>query len=155
VTTEHCASSALYAITLLRLESVTARGMMPDQAASSMVMARSTTPKGKIGEYGMGMRTACSNLGAQFEIIACTSDGELGQGAQQAGDRCRVAVVVAVREGVRPLAGLGDRLIAGLGESKTRPLQAPSIFRTACSQGHQPSPEPRRRGSPWCWAGLL
>jgi hypothetical protein len=41
--------------------------------------------------------------------------GELGQGVQQAGDRCRVARVVAVGEGVRPLAGLGHRGLAGFG----------------------------------------
>ena len=51
-----------------------ARGMTPDQAAAAMVMARSTKPKGKIGEFGMGMKTACSNLGAHFEIITCTAD---------------------------------------------------------------------------------
>jgi hypothetical protein len=53
-----------------------ARGMTPEQAAAAMVMARSTKPKGKIGEFGMGMKTACSNLGAHFEIITCTSDAE-------------------------------------------------------------------------------
>jgi hypothetical protein len=40
---------------------------------------------------------------------------ELGQGVQQAGHRCRVASLVVVGEGVRPLTGLGDRLVAGLG----------------------------------------
>jgi Histidine kinase-, DNA gyrase B-, and HSP90-like ATPase len=51
-----------------------ARGMTPDQAAAAMVMARSTKTKGKIGEFGMGMKTACSNLGAHFEIMTCTAD---------------------------------------------------------------------------------
>jgi hypothetical protein len=51
-----------------------ARGMTPNEAAAAMVMARSTKTKGKIGEFGMGMKTACSNLGGHFEIITCTVD---------------------------------------------------------------------------------
>ena len=51
-----------------------ARGMTPQQAAAAMVMARSNKAKGKIGEFGMGMKTACSNLGAHFEIVTCTAD---------------------------------------------------------------------------------
>jgi Histidine kinase-, DNA gyrase B-, and HSP90-like ATPase len=51
-----------------------ARGMTPDQAAAAMVMAKSTKTKGKIGEFGMGMKTACSNLGGHFEIVTCTAD---------------------------------------------------------------------------------
>jgi hypothetical protein len=41
--------------------------------------------------------------------------GQLGQDVQQAGDRRGVALLVAVGEGVRPAAGLGDRSLAGLG----------------------------------------
>src|SRR4051794_4603817 len=51
-----------------------ARGMTPEQAASAMIMARSTKTSGKIGEFGMGMKTACSNLGGHFEIVTCTAD---------------------------------------------------------------------------------
>jgi hypothetical protein len=40
---------------------------------------------------------------------------QLGQGVQQAGDRGRVAVLVAVGEGVGASAGLSDRLVAGIG----------------------------------------
>jgi hypothetical protein len=50
-----------------------ARGMTPEQAADAMVMAKSLKEKGKIGHFGMGMKTACSNLGACFEIITCTA----------------------------------------------------------------------------------
>ena len=50
-----------------------ARGMTPEQAADAMVMAKSTKDKGKIGHFGMGMKTACSNLGSCFEIITCTA----------------------------------------------------------------------------------
>lgn len=53
-----------------------ARGMTPETAAAAMVMARSAKPKGKIGEFGMGMKTACSNLGEHFEIITCTAKAE-------------------------------------------------------------------------------
>jgi hypothetical protein len=53
-----------------------ARGMTSEQAAEAMVMARSHKDKGKIGQFGMGMKTACSNLGARFEIVTCTADAE-------------------------------------------------------------------------------
>jgi Histidine kinase-, DNA gyrase B-, and HSP90-like ATPase len=53
-----------------------ARGMTPEQAAEAMVMARSRKDKGKIGQFGMGMKTACSNLGARFEIVTCTAEAE-------------------------------------------------------------------------------
>lgn len=49
-----------------------ARGMTPEQAADAMVLARSHKGKGKIGHFGMGMKTACSNLGSHFEITTCT-----------------------------------------------------------------------------------
>jgi hypothetical protein len=38
---------------------------------------------------------------------------QLGQGVQQAGDRGRIALAVAVGEGVGASAGLSDRLVAG------------------------------------------
>jgi hypothetical protein len=41
--------------------------------------------------------------------------GQLGQGVRQAADCGRVAVLVAVGEGVSASAGLGDRLVAGWG----------------------------------------
>jgi hypothetical protein len=54
-----------------------AKGMTPEQAAAAMVMARSTKSAGKIGEFGMGMKTACSNLGGHFEIVTCTAGAEM------------------------------------------------------------------------------
>lgn len=54
-----------------------ARGMTIDGAAAAMVMARSNKAKDKIGEFGMGMKTACSNLGAHFEIVTCTSESNV------------------------------------------------------------------------------
>ena len=53
-----------------------ARGMTPKEAADAMVMARSQKEKGKIGHFGMGMKTACSNLGSRFEITTCTADAK-------------------------------------------------------------------------------
>jgi hypothetical protein len=53
-----------------------ARGMTPEQAAEAMVMARSHKDRGKIGQFGMGMKTACSNLGSRFEIITCTAEAK-------------------------------------------------------------------------------
>lgn len=51
-------------------------GMTTDEAASAMVMAKSAKKPGVIGEFGMGMKTACSNLGAHFEIITCTASAK-------------------------------------------------------------------------------
>lgn len=53
-----------------------APGMPPEKAAAAMVMARSDKGKGTIGHFGMGMKTACSNLGAHFELITCTAESE-------------------------------------------------------------------------------
>ncbi|MEM8923950.1 MAG: ATP-binding protein [Actinomycetota bacterium] len=53
-----------------------AKGMTEDEAAAAMVMAHSTKTAGKIGEFGMGMKTACSNLGRHFEIVTCTDDSD-------------------------------------------------------------------------------
>lgn len=52
------------------------RGMTPEEAAKAMVMAHSGKKPGKIGEFGLGMKTACSNLGSYFEIITATKDAE-------------------------------------------------------------------------------
>src|SRR5437016_4118744 len=41
-------------------------GMTQGEAEKAMVMAHSTKDQGKIGKYGLGMKTACSNLGAHF-----------------------------------------------------------------------------------------
>lgn len=51
-----------------------ARGMTRTGLGDAMVMARSSKAKGKIGEFGMGMKTACSNLGRRFEIVTCVSE---------------------------------------------------------------------------------
>lgn len=53
-----------------------ARGMTEEQAAKAMVMAHSNKKPGKIGEFGLGMKTAASNLGAHFEIVTATKEAE-------------------------------------------------------------------------------
>lgn len=49
-------------------------GMTQAEAKKAMVMAHSGKKPGKIGEFGLGMKTACSNLGGHFEIITTTAD---------------------------------------------------------------------------------
>ncbi len=51
-------------------------GMTADEARKAMVLAYSQKHAGKIGEFGLGMKTACSNLGAHFEIVTTTQGAE-------------------------------------------------------------------------------
>lgn len=51
-------------------------GMSADEARSAMVLARSTKGGGKIGEFGLGMKTACSNLGEHFEIVTAAKEAK-------------------------------------------------------------------------------
>jgi hypothetical protein len=51
-------------------------GMTKDEARDAMVMARSQKNGKTIGEFGLGMKTACSFLGAEFEIITATQDAQ-------------------------------------------------------------------------------
>lgn len=54
-----------------------ARGMTEERARKALVMAHSAKKPGKIGEFGLGMKTACANLGSSFEIITTTSDSDV------------------------------------------------------------------------------
>ncbi len=49
-----------------------AEGMSSEDAAKAMVMAYSGKGAGLIGEFGLGMKTACSFLGSKFEIVTAT-----------------------------------------------------------------------------------
>ncbi len=51
-------------------------GMTDEKATKAMVMAHSTKHQGQIGKFGLGMKTACSNLGAHFEIVTATAEME-------------------------------------------------------------------------------
>jgi hypothetical protein len=53
-----------------------AAGMTADEAAKAMVMAHSNKGHGAIGEFGLGLKTACSFLGSRFSILTCTSDAK-------------------------------------------------------------------------------
>jgi hypothetical protein len=53
-----------------------ASGMTPAQSRDAMILAKSTKKPGKIGEFGLGMKTACSNLGAHFEILTSTKEAK-------------------------------------------------------------------------------
>jgi DNA topoisomerase VI subunit B len=48
-------------------------GMTPEKAAMAMKMAHSSKSPEQIGEFGLGMKAACSNLGSSFEVITCTT----------------------------------------------------------------------------------
>jgi len=49
-------------------------GMSQETAAKAMKMAYSEKRPEEIGEFGLGMKAACSNLGKSFEILTCTAD---------------------------------------------------------------------------------
>lgn len=51
-------------------------GMSSDDLANAMVMGRSSKDGSTIGEFGFGLKTACSNLGAVFEIVTATADSD-------------------------------------------------------------------------------
>lgn len=52
------------------------RGMTPEVAADALRMAHSSKTAEQIGEFGLGMKAACSNLGKQFELVTCTADAD-------------------------------------------------------------------------------
>ena len=52
-------------------------GMSADTAGKAMVMAYSSKERGAIGEFGFGLKTACSNLGGRFEIVTTTEDAKV------------------------------------------------------------------------------
>jgi Histidine kinase-, DNA gyrase B-, and HSP90-like ATPase len=49
-------------------------GMTAEEAEKAMVMAYSPKHGDKIGEFGLGMKTACSFLGKHFEVITATAE---------------------------------------------------------------------------------
>lgn len=49
-------------------------GMTKNEAERAMKMGYSAKGSGLIGEFGLGMKAACSNLGSAFEILTCTRD---------------------------------------------------------------------------------
>jgi len=51
-------------------------GMTLAEAERAMRLAHSSKSEQQIGEFGIGMKAACTNLGRQFEIITCTEDAE-------------------------------------------------------------------------------
>jgi hypothetical protein len=53
-------------------------GMNEEALEKSMVMAHSTKTGDKIGMFGMGMKTAASNLGKRFAITTCTAEMDHG-----------------------------------------------------------------------------
>jgi len=50
------------------------RGMDSDTLANAMRMGYSAKDEGAIGKFGLGMKTACTNLGRTFEIVTCRAD---------------------------------------------------------------------------------
>jgi hypothetical protein len=51
--------------------------MTLEEAEKAMVMAYSNKKTGKIGEFGLGMKTASSNLGSRFEVVTTTTDSAM------------------------------------------------------------------------------
>jgi hypothetical protein len=51
-------------------------GMDKAGVAKAMVMGYSRKKPGQIGEFGLGLKTACSNLGSKFELITATEAAE-------------------------------------------------------------------------------
>src|SRR4051812_28338112 len=51
-------------------------GMTPEKAEKAMVMAYSNKSGDSIGEFGIGMKAACSFLGSRFEVVTATADAE-------------------------------------------------------------------------------
>lgn len=54
----------------------TGAGMTPEKAEKAMVMAYSDKSGDRIGEFGLGMKTAASFLGSKFEVVTATADAE-------------------------------------------------------------------------------
>lgn len=48
-------------------------GMTKDEAEQAMRLAYSAKREDQIGEFGLGMKAACTNLGGHFEVITCTA----------------------------------------------------------------------------------
>jgi Histidine kinase-, DNA gyrase B-, and HSP90-like ATPase len=51
----------------------TGGGMTREDAEKAMVMAYSKKSGDRIGEFGLGMKTACSFLGSKFEVVTATA----------------------------------------------------------------------------------
>lgn len=49
-------------------------GMTAAKAEKAMIMAHSDKSGDSIGEFGIGMKAACSFLGAKFEVVSATAD---------------------------------------------------------------------------------
>jgi Histidine kinase-, DNA gyrase B-, and HSP90-like ATPase len=53
-------------------------GMDGETLASALRLGYSTRPPEAIGEFGLGLKTACTNLGKAFEIVTVPVDGDRG-----------------------------------------------------------------------------
>jgi hypothetical protein len=51
-------------------------GMSTAAAADAMRMGYSAKVANEIGKFGLGLKTACTNLGRRFEIVTCRSEDE-------------------------------------------------------------------------------
>jgi hypothetical protein len=51
-------------------------GMGSENLANAMRMGYSAKDEGSIGKFGLGMKTACTNLGRRFEIVTCRTEDE-------------------------------------------------------------------------------
>ena len=58
------------------------RGMSMSQLSEALVLGLSSKGEGKIGRFGLGLKTACTSLGSQFEIRTAPADGKVEWSAE-------------------------------------------------------------------------
>ena len=57
-------------------------GMNVEQLADAMTIARETKGEGRLGKFGMGMKSACSSLGRRFFIRTSEADSDIEYSAE-------------------------------------------------------------------------
>lgn len=80
-----------------------------DYGAKAMVLAYSNKKPGKIGEFGLGLKTACSYLGGAFEIITATSGASRAVRVTVVGEYLRLSASNRRRRSTHCSAGEGPR----------------------------------------------
>lgn len=53
------------------------RGMSKNDLANALTIAKGTKPEGKLGKFGIGMKSACSTLGKRFKITTSATSSDV------------------------------------------------------------------------------
>jgi hypothetical protein len=53
------------------------RGMSRNELSDALVLGLSTKGSGEIGRFGLGLKTACTSLGSQFQISTAPAEGKV------------------------------------------------------------------------------